>query len=148
MQMQERLRTLAVGSSSCSAAMSWEAELRSCTLKLHKAGLADGDTCTPTLTLLFEDAAFAKLAPNSAQVRRACARQQQLMSLHGADLAGKDVAVGSGDFQPFLAAFVTHKILTLKEELEAKAINNAHLQALMPALAERGIQQAKTLRAI
>lgn len=148
MQMQERMRTLAVGSSSCCAAMSWEAELASCTLILHKAGLADGDTCTPTLALLFEDAAFAKLAPNSAQVKRARNRQRHLMSLHSTELAGLDFAVGSGDFKPYLAAFVQHKVYTLREELEAKAVQYAHLQALMPALAERSTEQAKILRAI
>ena len=115
---------------------------------LHKAGLADGDTCTPGLTLLFEDAAFAKLAPNSAQVKRARTRQQQLMRSHSAELAGIDFAVGSGDFKPFLAAFVQHKVYTLREELEAKAVQYAHLQALMPALAERSTEQAKILRAV
>ncbi len=146
--MQERMRTLTVGSSSCSAAMTWEAELASCTLLLHKAGLADGDTCTPALTLLFEDPAFAKLAPDSAQVKRARTRQQHLISLHSTELAGKDFAVGSGDFKPFLAAFVNHKVLALREELEAKAVQYAHLQALMPALAERSNEQAKIMKAI
>ena len=52
MQMQERMRALAVRSFSCCAAMGWEAELASCTLILHKAGLADGDTCTPAIALM------------------------------------------------------------------------------------------------
>ena len=34
--------------------MSWQAELASCQLVLHKASLADGDTSTPALMLLFE----------------------------------------------------------------------------------------------
>ena len=146
--MQEGMRALAVGPSSCLAAMSWEAELANCTLILHKAGLADGDTCTPALALIFEDQALAKLAPNSAQVKRARKRQQDLMSLHSAELAGKDIAVGTGDFKPFLAAFVHHKVLSLREELEAKAVQYAHLQALMPALAERSNEQAKIMKAV
>ena len=56
--------------------------------------------------------------------------------------------LGPETSSPFLAAFLSHKVLTLKEELEAKAIINAHLRALMPALAERGIEQAKILRAV
>ena len=61
MRMQVRMRTIMIGSSSCSADMRWEAELDSCTRMLYEAELADGNTCTPTLTLFFEDQAFAKL---------------------------------------------------------------------------------------
>ena len=143
-----------IGSSSCSAAMRWEAELDSCTRMLYEAELADGNTCTPTLTLFFEDQAFAKLAYDDARVRRACTRQQQLVSLHNTDLAGIDFAGGSGDFQPFLADFVLalsadvkHKVLTMKGDAKAKAVNYAHLQAVMPSMAERGVVHAKTVRA-
>ena len=70
------------------------------------------------------------------------------MSLHSSELVGKDVAVGSGDFQQFLAAFVHHKVMSLREELEGKAVYYAHLQVLMPALAERMTEQEKIRRAI
>ena len=82
--------------------MSWQADLASCQLILHKASLADGDTSTPALMLLFEDSAFAKLAPNSVQVRRARSRLQQLMASHSVELAGKDLAVASPDFRSSL----------------------------------------------
>ena len=75
--------------------------------------------------------------------RRACTRQQQLVSLHSTDLAGIDFASGSADFQPFLADFVLalrvdvkHKVLTMKGDAKAKAVNDAHLQATMPSMAE------------
>ena len=98
--------------------------------------------------LLFEDPAFAKLAPNSVQVRRARSRLQQLVASHSVELAGKDLAVASPDFKVFLAAFVTYKVHSLQEELAAKAVQYAHLQALMPNLSERSVEQAKIMKAI
>ena len=148
MQMQERVQQLSSSAASSAAAMSWQAELASCILILHKVSLMDDDVSTPTLILLFEDPAFAKLAPHSAQVKRARVRLQQLRTEHSAALAGIDLAVGSEEFQVFLAAFVKHKVLSLQEELVAKAVSYAHLQALMPALAERATEQARIVRSI
>lgn len=148
LQIQTDLQRLLASTGSSPAAMSWQAELARCQLMLHKAGLADGDTSTPALLLLFEDPAFAKLAPNSTQVKRARSRLQQLMASHSAELAGMDLAVASIDFKVFLAAFVTYKVNSLQEELAAKAIQYAHLQALMPNLSERSVEQAKIMKAI
>jgi len=101
LQIQTDLQRLLASTGSSPAAMSWQAELARCQLVLHKASLADGDTSTPALLLLFEDPAFAKLAPNSAQVKRARSRLQQLMASHSAELAGMDLAVASTDFNVF-----------------------------------------------
>ena len=128
--------------------MSWQADLARCKLVLHKASLADGDTSTPALLLIFEDPAFAKLAPNSTQVKRARSRLQELMQTHSAELAGKDLAVASTDFKVFLAAFVVYKVHSLQEELAAKAMQYAHLQSLMPNLSERSAEQTKIMKAI
>jgi len=148
LQIQTNLHKLLAITGSSLAAMSWQAELARCQLVLHKATLADGDTSTPALLLLFEDPAFAKLAPQSTQVKRARSRLQQLMASHSAELAGLDLAVASTDFKVFLAAFVAYKVHSLQEELAAKAIQYAHLQALMPNLSERSIEQAKIMKAI
>jgi len=148
LQIQTNLQQLLASTGCSPAAMSWQAELARCELVLHKASLADGDTSTPALLLLFEDPAFAKLAPNSAQVKRARSRLQQLMASHSAELAGMDLAVASTDFKVFLAAFVTYKMHSLQEELAAKAIQYAHLQALMPNHSERSVEQAKIMKAI
>ncbi|CAL5227797.1 g10820 [Coccomyxa viridis] len=147
-QIQTGLQTLSASAESPPVAMSWQADLARCQLVLHKASLADGDTSTPALLLVFEDPAFAKLAPNSIQVKRARSRLQQLMQTHSAELAGKDLAVASTDFKFFLAAFVAYKVHSLQEELAAKAVQYAHLQALMPRLSERSVEQTKITNAL
>ena len=82
------------------------------------------------------------------QVRRARSRLQQLVASHSVELAGKDLAVASPDSKVFLATFVTYKVHSLQEELAAKAVQYAHLQALMPNLSERSVKQAKIMKAI
>ena len=84
--------------------------------------------------------------------RRACTRQQQLVSLCSTDLVGIDIASGLGAFQPFLADFVLAlradvKVLTMKGDAKAKTVNNAHLQAAMPSMAERDAVHTKIVRA-
>ena len=145
MQMQERVQQLSSDAASSSAAMSWQA---SCILILHKVSRMDDDVSTPTLILLFEDPAFAKLAPHSAQVKGAHARLQQLRTEQSAALAGIDLAVGSEEFRVFLAALMKKKVLNLQKELVAKAVSYAHLQALMPSMAERATKQARIVRSV
>lgn len=70
------------------------------------------------------------------------------MASHSVELAGKDLAVASPDFKVFLAAFVTYKVHSLQEELAAKAVQSVQLQALMPNLSERSMEQANVMKAI
>jgi hypothetical protein len=146
--VQEQLLLRASGAASSLPTMGWEAELAECVLILHKAELQEGDSCTPGLSLLFEDPAFAKLAKNSVRVKRARERLQSLQTERAAELEGKNICVGSDFFKQLLAAYLVYKVGLLKTELAQQAMHYAELQALMPALAERSKEQARILKAL
>ena len=148
MQIQERLRSHAAAASAAPPGMTWQAQLAECLLILHKAELHEGDTCTPALSLLFEDAAFSKLSHGSVKVKRAKACLQRLQMVHAAELQGKDTSIGSDFFRELLAAFVVCKVQQLKSDLCHQAMRYAELQALMPALAERAKEQQRILKAL
>lgn len=121
----------------------WEAQLAEAILVLYKAEQAEGDSCTPGLSLLFEDAAFAKLSATSSKVKAAAATARRLKRDHSAELLGQDLLVGSEDFEALLATFVQQKVLPLQLEIERMVRVRLDADALMPALAERPADQAR-----
>lgn len=121
----------------------WEAQLAEAILVLYKAEQAEGDSCTPGLSLLFEDAAFAKLSATSSKVNSAAATARRLKRDHSAELLGQDLLVGSEDFEALLATFVQQKVLHLQLEIERMVRVRMDADALMPALAERPADQAR-----
>lgn len=121
----------------------WEAQLAEANLIQDKAQLAEGDTCTPGLALLFEDAAFAKLSATSARVKSAAATIRRLEKEHEADLAGQDMHIGSEDFQALLARLVEHRISHIQLEIERLVRIRMDVDALMPTLAERPMDQGR-----
>lgn len=126
----------------------WEAQLAEALLIVHKAQQAEGDRCTPGLSLLFEDSAFAKLSATSTKVKAAAATLKRLQRQHADDLRGQDIAVGSTDFEALLATFVESKVLHLQVDLERLARVRMDVDALLPSLAERPGDQARLMKVL
>ena len=73
----------------------WEAQYAEAKLIGHKARQAETDENTPGLSLLFEDAAFAKLAASSSKVKAAKATVRRIERSQSAALRQLDVNIGS-----------------------------------------------------
>ena len=71
--------------------MPWEAQLAFCKLLIYRAGQADGDQSSPSLALLFEAAAFAKLSSRSQKVQRDRTLLKKLEGQHAVQLRGLDL---------------------------------------------------------
>ena len=128
--------------------MPWEAQYAEAKLIVHKAHQAETDEHTPGLSLLFEDAAFAKLAARSSKVRAAAATLRRIERSQATALRQLDRNIGSEDFQGMLAEFVQYKIQQLQVEIERLARVRLDADALMPKLAERPADQARLRRSL
>jgi len=128
--------------------MPWEAQYAEAKLIVHKAHQAETDENTPGLSLLFEDAAFAKLAASSSRVRAASATVRRIERSQAAALSQLDIHIGSEDFQGMLAEFVMYKILQQQVEIERLARVRLDADALLPNLAERPADQARLMKSL
>lgn len=143
--MQEHV--LAATASSASE-MPWAAQYAEAKLIVHKAHQAETDENTPGLSLLFEDAAFAKLAASSSKVRAAKATVRRIERSQAAALRHLDKDIGSEDFQGMVAELVHYKIQQLQVEIERLARVRLDADALMPNLAERPADQARLMKSL
>ena len=128
--------------------MPWEAQYAETKLIVHKAHQAETDENTPGLSLLFEDAAFAKLAASSPKVKAAKATVRRIERSQAAALRQLDINTGSKDFQGMVAEFVQYKIQQLQVEIERLARVRLDADALMPKLAERPADQARLMKSL
>ena len=128
--------------------MPWTARLAYGMLVVHKAQLVEGDTSTPGLALLFEDAAFENLRPGSHRVKEAAASVRRLLRQHAAELEGLDIEIGSASFQDMLLHFVEHTAESLQLQIEREARQRMDVDALMPTLAERTGDQARLRKSL
>ena len=128
--------------------MPWTARLAYSRLVVHKARLVEGDTSTPGLALLFEDAAFENLRPGSHRVKQAEAAVRRLLREHAEELRGQDVEIGSPAFQTMLQHFVEHTAQSLQLEIEREVRQRMDADALKPHLAERTGDQAKLRKSL
>ena len=128
--------------------MPWEAQYAEAKLIVHKSHQAETDENTPGLSLLFEDAAFAKLAASSSKVKAAKATVRRIERSQAAALRQLDINIGSEDFQGMVAEFVQYKIQQLQVEIERLARVRLDADALMPKLAERPADQARLMKSL
>ena len=131
-----------------SLAMPWKADLAFSMLVVQKVDLTEGDTSTPGLALLFEDAAFEKLRADSPRVKAARATVRRLRREHAQELAGMSVEVGSADFDELLAQYIEHVAQQLQLDIEKQARHRMEIDALMSLLAERTGDQARLRKSL